>query len=92
MSYSVIEEAFKEIQNKKVNSQGENLCPLEIFQETMKTMKLVIEGQYEQGYIAQIYFHDEIKNCAKLLIDNIQLFKLEENQDIQTDPIEYKIG
>ena len=48
----------------------------------MKTMKLVIDGQNEQGHVAQIYYHDEIKNNAKLLIDNIQLFKLEENQDI----------
>ena len=88
MSYSMIEEAFKDIQNKKSDMTPGDLgaknsfAPVEIFQETMKTMKLVIDGQFEQGHIAQIYYHDEIKNSAKLLIDKIQLFKLEENQDI----------
>ena len=85
MSYSMIEEAFKDIQNKKSDMTPGDLgaknsfAPVEIFQETMKTMKLVIDGQFEQGHIAQIYYHDEIKNSAKLLIDKIQLFKLEEN-------------
>lgn len=49
----------------------------------MKSMKLVIEGSYEMGHTAKIYYHDEVKNVAKLLLENISLFKIDENDQDQ---------
>lgn len=44
----------------------------------IKNTKLVLDVQNSQ---AIIYYHDEVKNVAKLLVDQMALFKINDNSE-----------
>jgi len=65
----VFDHILEKPKDKKV-SQSQS-----IFEETMKNMKLVVcYDQARDRYHGKIYFHDEEKNVARLLIDMIDFY------------------
>jgi hypothetical protein len=75
-----VQEIFQQLlesgETKKL-SGNENQQREQIFQETMKSMKLVIY-QEDHEQLAKIYYLDGVKNVARLLIDQIQLLKIDD--------------
>ena len=57
---------------------GNDSSPEEIFKDTMKSMKIVMDPLSSQ---AAIYYHDEVKNVAKLLVEQIAFFKFKDNSE-----------
>ena len=61
--------------NSNCDKKLSNKDSLEVFVKTMESMKVVItqNGSECQGCV---YYHDEVTNVAKLLIDDIPLYSI----------------